>query len=361
MTIIFKVAEFSSSDFHAVASPLTELMAILHTLAEPDHHLEARAMLNSISDAMDEPFLREFRSLSPLWARYRCRLFFPLTSQPKAFEAELEAIEALPLETFTELFAEGVQGLDRELQPIDLLLSDTPQREAYLKYCLSRSSERYDLAVALLGDPEATRRRLVSFLEESNERFFRREWHVVRDDIYRAVEIHNRQGKMLPSAEAISQLHYSARYLPEAGEIRFDKLQRFTVPLAGRSVVAVPSVRIGSHLTIKWQRDLPVIVHFPLVIANAGPLRIEAMRRRLAAFNSDSRMELFRHLAGEPITTSELSDRMDQNAAQISRELRVLRDADLLISERRGKRVYHRINIDKVVNLGPDLISILLR
>lgn len=72
-------------------------------------------------------------------------------------------------------------------------------------------------------------------------------------------------------------------------------------------------------------------------------------------------MELFRHLVEEPITTSELTSRMDQTSAQISRELRVLSDADLPVSERRGKLIFHRVNVDKIIRLGPDLLSTVLR
>lgn len=126
-------------------------------------------------------------------------------------------------------------------------------------------------------------------------------------------------------------------------------------------MISVPSVRIGSHFTVKWEPDLPIIIRVPVRTASAGPLGIGAMRQPLAALNSDSRMELFRHLVEEPITTSELTSRMDQTSAQISRELRVLSDADLPVSERRGKLIFHRVNVDKIIRLGPDLLSTVLR
>lgn len=361
MTIVFKLADFDPSALHVMVSPLAELMAILHSMAEPDHHLEARTVLDSVSQSLDEVFWRDFTSLSPLWARFRCRLFFPFTPTPKSIEDELEALRFLPVETFVDLCAEGVRGMRGAIPPMATLLSQTPERKEFLDYCLSRSSERYDLAVALLDDPEAVRLRLLRFLDEANDRFFRREWRIVCDEIVHAARVHEQQARTLNSAEALSRLHHSARHFPEQQEIRFDKLQRYSVRLEGRTVIAVPSVRIGSHLIIKWEPGMPVIIHFPLRVASSGPLGIDAMRQRLAALNSDSRMELFRHLVGEPITTSELASRMGQTPAQVSRELRVLRDAGLLVSERRGKRVFHRVDIDKVINLGPDLLSIVLR
>lgn len=117
------------------------------------------------------------------------------------------------------------------------------------------------------------------------------------------------------------------------------------------------SVRIGSHFTAKWEPDVPFTIRVPIRTASAGPLYIGTIRVPHAALNSDSRMELFRHLVEEPITASELVSRMDQTSAQISRELRVLRDADLPVSDRRGKLIFHPVNVDKFIRLSPDLLS----
>lgn len=361
MTIVLNLDDFSRQGLHVLPSPLAEMMALLHALAEPDHHRELRTVLENVAEHINEGFHQEFRALSPLWARFRCRLLFPLAAVPLSFDDELRAIGHVPLAEFVELFAEGVQGQDIEVAPIGDIFGDAHDRSAFLNYCRSRSFERYDLGVALVDDPEGTRARLLHFLSAANELFFRREWRVVQEDILRATEKYGHDAVSLEPAEALSRLHYSARYLPDTNEVRFDKLQRVTVSLAGRTVVAVPSVRVGTHLTIKRHQGLPVIIHFPIGSTGADELSIEAMRQRLAALNSSSRMELFRHLAGESITTSELAARMQQNVAQVSRELRVLRSADMLISERRGKHVYHRINMQKVISLGSDLISILLR
>lgn len=361
MTIILKLTGFRASDFHVIASPLSELLALLHAVAEPAHHFEARKELDRVMNRMHPALEQEFRSLSPLWARFRSQLFFPFSPKPKTFEEELAELAELPIYTFLELCAESVQGQDISAAPLGDLARSEHDRAAFLEYCLTRSPERHALALALLADPEGTRQRLIHFLGEANERFFQHEWALVREAIHRSVESHSHRARTLPVADAIAELHYSAQHFPESREVRFDKLQFATVPLEGRAVIAVPSVRADQHLMIKRHPGLPVIIHFPIGITNAGPLTIEAMRQRLASLHSGSRMELFRHLAGEAITTTELSARMGWNPAQISRELGTLRAADLVISERRGKRIYHRLNLEKIINLGPDLISILLR
>ncbi|WP_193627441.1 ArsR/SmtB family transcription factor [Brevibacterium sp. CFH 10365] len=361
MTIVFKLQSFSSSQLHVVVSPLAEMMAVLHSMAEPDHHLEARSMLNEISESVDDAYLREFNFLSPLWARFRCRLFFPFAPKSQGLTAELEAIAALPDHAFIELCAEGVQGMRGPIPAVDTLLADTPERAGFLDYCLSRSNARHDLAIALLEGPAKLRARLLRFLVETNTRFFAREWMRVREEISTAAAFHHHQIRTLSNGESLSSLHHSAHHEPAFDEIRIDKLQNYSVALKNREVIAVPSVRIGSHLTVKWESAQPVIIHFPVRTSTTEPMGIERMRQRLAALNSDFRIELFRHLVGEPITTSELAARMNQTAAQTSRELRVLREANLLVSERRGKRIFHRVDVDKIIQLGPDLLSTVLR
>lgn len=361
MTIVFKLQGFSGSNLHVTVSPLAEMMAILHCMAEPDHHLEARSMLSNISKSIDDAYLREFNFLSPLWARFRCRLFFPLAPTSRALATEIKSVASLPDPAFIELCAEGIQGMRGPIPPVDKLLNDTPERDEFLNYCLSRSSARRDLADALLENPTKLKAQLLRFIAETDARFFAREWNRVRGEITNAAAYHQHQIRTLSSGEALSSLHHSARHEAGFEEIRIDKLQNYSVSLKDRQVVAVPSVRIGSHLTVKWEPDHPIIVHFPVRTATTEPMGIETMRQRLAALNSDIRIELFRHLVGEPITTSELSARLNQTAAQTSRELRVLREANLLVSERRGKRVFHRMDVDKIIQLGPDLLSTVLR
>ena len=74
-------------------SALAELGAVLHVLAEPEHHpLETEWVANA--RAVIEPDLaRRCVELSALWGSYRHRLLFPLTLAPsKSLDDELEAI-----------------------------------------------------------------------------------------------------------------------------------------------------------------------------------------------------------------------------------------------------------------------------
>lgn len=362
MAIALRLAEFDGSDIHVAVSPLTELMALLHALAEPDHHFESQTVLAGITSNLDASALDEFLALSPLWARFRCRVFFPLKSEPGPdIDEQLNQLLALPLERFVELAAEGIHGYLRILPPPEALMHDAGSRRRFLALCLARSTTRYELAEDLLRDPDDFRGRIVRFIRMCHSSFFRTEWEGLQATIRQSAAMVSAQLHITDPMAVLSQLSVTAKAFPGLEEVRFDKLQHSTVNLAGRELLLVPSVRIGSHLTIKDNPGYPVVVHFPANQAAEERLRIGQIRERLAALGSETRMELFRHISAEPITTSELAIRLGQNPAQVSRSLGVLRHAGLVVSERRGKMVYHRINSSRVLSLGPDILSTLMR
>lgn len=361
MAIALKLSGLDPADVHVVASSLTELMALLHVLAEPDHHLEAPAVLARISGSLDPGTADEFRALSPLWARFRCRVLFPFDTRPGPLAHQLQAIRELPLTDFVRVAAEGIHGYARPLPPPEALLSDPASRQMFLDYCRARSISRLELAESMLADPQAFRHRLVTFLRRADELFFHDEWTRVHETIRRSVARTDAGLRTAGPMAVLSQLSTTAAAHPHLEEVRFDKLQQRSVPLAGRQLLLVPSVRIGPHLTIKDTAGFPVIVHFPAHAPEEERLGIRQVRERLAALASEARMEIVRHLSAEPITTSELALRLGQNPAQVSRSLGVLREAGLLVSERRGKLVHHRIDTDRVLSLGPDILATLVR
>lgn len=107
-----------------------------------------------------------------------------------------------------------------------------------------------------------------------------------------------------------------------------------------RPLVLVPSARVWPHLTVKGKDPSCVVVQYAVrAPAPAGALSVRALHNRLAARASPGRMELCRHLLGEPFTTSEPTARLGSTGPQVSRSLRRLREAGLVRSAREGKLV----------------------
>lgn len=362
MAITLQLADADSRRMHAVVSPMAELMALLHVLAEPEHHVEAKDALATVSRALAPSTVDEFNILSPLWARFRCRLLFPLGLAPNnTFESEVLALRKLPRETFVGMAAEAIYGFSRQLpEPADLMSAPASRRE-FLDLCRTRSLGRFELAEILLRDPESFRARLLDFLIDCYASFFAKEWERVSGEIQRGAALVAGRLRTAEPVTVLSGLSVTAKAFPELAEVRFDKLQQRRIRAADQDMILIPSVWTGAHLIVKDSPGFPVVIHFPAAQPDRERLSIRQVRDRLAALSSESRMELFRHISAEAMTTSELSVRLRQPAAQVSRSLGVLKASGLVLSERRGKQVYHRINSEAVLNLGPDILTTLMR
>jgi len=362
MAIALQFSGFNPSNLKVTSSPLAELMALLHVWAEPDHHLEFSDAVQTLASGVDESLISEFQALSPLWARFRARFFFPLSLQlGSLFDRELAALAAMPVNAFAGMAAEALKGFSQGQATTIDVLSDSQAQRDFLDSCRARSASRFELAEQLVNNPQKFRSRIIRFCIECWNSFFAEEWESLYQEISGSAAQLTMKFKRSEPTSVIAEVGATAKAFPGAAEVRFDKLQQRSVPLLDRELLMIPSKWIGNHLTVKDHPGYPVIVHYPLQRDRDPILKITQVRERLQALSADSRMELFRHISAEPMTTSELASRMGQPAAQISRSLRVLREADLVVSERKGKLVYHRIDIKTVLSLGPDLLSTLTR
>ncbi|TLS42071.1 helix-turn-helix transcriptional regulator [Streptomyces montanus] len=394
MSIVLDLGGLGPADLAAGPSALSELMASLHVLAEPEHHPEAVGWTARAAAA--GPELRDELSVfAPLWARFRCRLFFPLTLPLAAsLDEELAAIAALPAEDFLELVAPGVLGTNAQpVPPARELRADTAAAEDYARRCLRRSYARGELARQLVAAPLELRDRLLAVLRAADTAFFAEDWRTLRPHLEdHAREVRHRLAALplgAPPAEVPqppawgaprgtsaggtpislrSPADVLAELLPTAarvgpGErIRLDKLQIDEVKVAPRPLVLVPSARVWPHLTVKNEHPSCVVVQYATRgTTPAGELTLRDLHHRLMALTSPARMELCRHLLGEPITTSELAARLGSSEPQVSHALRTLRDAGLVRSTRDGKLVRHRLATDVIRRLGHDVLATMAR
>lgn len=136
MSIIIDVGGLGPADIAAGPSALSELMASLHILAEPEHHPEA-AEWTARAAAVNPALRDELAVFAPLWARFRCRLFYPRALPVAAdLREELAAIEDLPRTEFLGLVAPGVLGASARPAPAaHELRPGTGVAEEYVRQC----------------------------------------------------------------------------------------------------------------------------------------------------------------------------------------------------------------------------------
>ncbi|WP_033327051.1 ArsR/SmtB family transcription factor [Streptomyces yerevanensis] len=385
MSIVLDLGGLGPADLAVGPSALSELMASLHVLAEPEHHSEAAGWTARAAAAGPE-LHDELTVFAPLWARYRCRLFFPRALPLAAsLHEELAAIAALSAEDFLELVAPGVLGTNAQpVPPARELRAGTAAAEDYTRRCLRRSYARGELARQLVAAPLELRDRLLAVLRNADTAFFAEDWRTLRP----ALEDHAREVRrrlaarplgappaggwgasaggtpisLRSPADVLTELLPTAARVGPGERVRLDKLQIDEVKVAPRPLVLVPSARVWPHLTVKNEHPSCVVVQYAARGTSlAGQLTVRDLHHRLMALTSPARMELCRHLLGEPITTSELAARLGSSEPQVSRALRTLRDAGLVRSTRDGKLVRHRLATDVIQRLGHDVLATVAR
>ncbi|MGP4011397.1 DUF5937 family protein [Streptomyces sp. 4N124] len=364
MGITLDLRSAQAADVHVGRLPLAELLTVLHILAEPDHHPEAQRWTRRLLDAhLDEALRDEMSALSPLWARLRCRLLFPLAAPlDGSFEDELGHLEKLSLEEFVGLCAQGALGFLEDVPPARMLLHDPVAAQAYVTQCERRSFRRGALAYDLVTSPERVRARLIGFLRECSAAFFASEWRLLHDRLEPAVAQLRTDVRRRDLAEVLAGLSPTAVVSKDGAKVRYDKLAIADIPVGPRPLFIVPSVHGWPHLTVKDEEPFPIVVQFAALAGRAAEqLTLRQLHERLSVLASPGRMELCRHLLGEPITTSELAQRLGLADTQVSRSIRQLREAGLIESEREGRYVYHRLATSTLLRLGQDALATIMR
>ena len=344
---------------HAGVSPLAELMACLHVLAEPDHHPEARGWLQRTGAALPDPLRSDLHRFVPLWARYRSRLFFPTDERlNRTLTEELVSLAALPDDQFLPLAADAIRGRVTGLDDAAAVAAGG----VWVRECENRSFARGDLAHALVRNPDAFRRDLLDLLGRCATAFFTSDWERARPVLDAASRAVSHKLSTEPVLDVIAGLTDAASTRGSADTVYIDKLQQAECIVEETGLLLIPSIRARPHLIVKADPTVPKIVHYPTRAAGetSRPTQ-DDMRRRLLVLSEPIRWELCRHLINESITTTELATRTGASKSAVSRHLRALRETQLVESQKEGRQVFHRLNAAVILSLGADSLEAIIR
>jgi ArsR family transcriptional regulator, repressor of sdpIR and other operons len=75
------------------------------------------------------------------------------------------------------------------------------------------------------------------------------------------------------------------------------------------------------------------------------------------ALADPTRREILRHLRRGPRTSGELADQFDSSWPTISRHLAMLRDAGLVLTQRKGQEIYYELNTSVFQDLVQHLME----
>ncbi|RSD13797.1 DUF5937 family protein [Amycolatopsis eburnea] len=338
------------------ASPLAELTAMLHVLAEPAHHPRLAGWAADVWAGLRPEPAERLREAEFLWRSSRADFLVPAHPRPTLAE-ELDDVDRLDDETYVTAALITTCGNNRVHFGTPSPLSDATARERALDLAQARGARQEAFAERLLADPAAVRARVRDTLEQCAEAFFDAAWTGIAAQLAGDLRLKNdllrRQG--IPAA--LAAVSGSVTLSPDGDTLVVDKLLDHAT--AAADVVLIPSVFGHPHLVAIHAPGRRPAVQYP--IAAPDPVPLETVTLRLSALAHPVRLRLLRTLARGPHTTGELAVAWELSAPEVSRHLAVLRRAGLLTPRRQGRYVRYSVNLPELQALGTDLLAAVLR
>ncbi|MGW3644708.1 DUF5937 family protein [Streptomyces sp. NPDC000878] len=344
------------------ASPLAELTAMLHVLAEPGHHPQLAGWAGDVWAGLRPELAERLREADFLWRSSQADFLIP--ARPRSTLAEeLDDVDRIDDETYVTAALVTTCGSSRVHFGAPSPLSDRAAREWALDFAQARGARQEAFAERLLADPAAVRARVRDTLEQCADAFFDAAWTGVAVRLATDLRLKNDLLKRQGVGAALASVSGAVALAPDGDCIVVDKLQDKATAAHGTGVTFIPSVYGRPHLVAVHAPGWHPVVQYPVAEPSPSvePVPLETVTLRLEALAHPVRLRLLRTLARGPHTTGELAHVWDLTPPEVSRHLAVLRRAGLLTARRHGRYVRHSLNLPDLTALGTDLLAAVLR
>ncbi len=343
-------------------SPLGELGAVLHALAEPGHHARLHAWTTATAAALKPELADRLHQADFMWRFNRSDILLPARPRETLAE-ELDDLDRMDDEKYVGSALElscSRHYADGAPSP----LVDERMRRRALDLANARGPHRAAFVERMLVDPSGTRAWVRRLLEDCDEAFFADTWRRVRGglaaDARHKTELIRRRGLAGAVADASSAMTLEED--ERGARIVVDKLALGRTSAEGTGVTFLPTAFGRPHLVAVHAPGWQPVIQYPVPTSDpAGPAPVETVELRLEAVAHPLRMRLCRSLARGAYTTGELVDAHGITAPEVSRHLSVMKKAGLITTRRRGRYVLHQLDVSAVARLGSDFLESVLR
>ncbi|MFF8592030.1 DUF5937 family protein [Streptomyces sp. NPDC015220] len=368
MSVRIDIAGLRPERVAVVPSPLAELGMALHALSEPGHHPGLQGWVTGVTARLDPHLADRMCEADFLWRTTFSDLFLPYAGIPggrtlpgATLADDLDLLDKLSDEQFVDAALEFTCALPYS-DPGPGPLGDAGLRRRALELAAARGPQQVRFSERLLADPPRIRSWLRQFLRDCDEAFFAETWsrlrHQLAADARHKTELLRRKGL----AEALAAVSPAVALDEAAGRIVVDKLGEGRTATAEGGLLLVPTSLGWPHLMVLHRHAWQPVLHYPVGSPElAAPPSVEQLTLRMSALSHPVRMRLCRSLARSAFTTSELTHVHGMTAPEISRHLGVLKKAGLVTTRRRGRYVYHQLDVSMVARLGSDFLEGVLR
>ncbi|RRS01507.1 DUF5937 family protein [Glycomyces terrestris] len=342
-------------------SPLAELTAMLHVLAEPAHHPHLAGWAAGVWARMRPELAERLKEAEFLWRSSRADFLIPARPRPTLAE-ELDDVDKIDDEAYVTAALVTTCGSHRLHFGAPSPLTDAAARGRALGRAQARGALQEAFAERLLADPAAVRSRVRDTFEQCAEAFFEEAWSGLAAQLASDARVKGDLLRRRGVGAALASVSGAVALAPDGGAIIVDKLQDSATAADGAGVTFLPSVFGRPHLVAVYAPGWRPVVQYPVAEPDSPePISLETVSLRLEALAHPVRLRLVRTLARGAHTTGELAHAWELTAPEVSRHLAVLRRAGLLTPERHGRYVRYGLNVSDLTALGPDLLAAVLR
>ncbi|KUO05387.1 helix-turn-helix domain-containing protein [Streptomyces caeruleatus] len=361
MTLRIDISGLPSERLRFAASPLAELTAMLHVLAEPGHHPRLADWAGDVWAGLRPELAERLREAEFLWRSSQADFLIPARPRPTLAE-ELDDVDRIDDETYVTAALVTTCGSNRGACAAPSPLTDAAARERALDLAQARGARQEAFAEQLLADPAGVRARVRRTLEQCAEAFFDAAWAGIAVQLATDLRLKNDLLKHQGLGAALASVSGAVALAPDGDCIVVDKLQDKATAARGLGVTFIPSVFGRPHLVAVHAPGWQPVVQYPVAEPSpAEPVPLETVTLRLEALAHPVRLRLLRTLARGPHTTGELAHAWELSPPEVSRHLAVLRRAGLLTTRRHGRYVRNTLNVPDLTALGTDLLTAVLR
>lgn len=175
MTLRIDIGGLPSGRLRFAASPLAELTAMLHVLAEPAHHPQLAGWAEDVWAGLRPELAERLTEAEFLWRSSRADFLVPARPRPTLAE-ELDDVDRIDDETYVTAALITTCGSNRVHFASPSPLADATARERALDLAQARGALQEAFAERLLADPAVVRTRVRHTLEQCAEAFFDAAW-----------------------------------------------------------------------------------------------------------------------------------------------------------------------------------------
>ena len=235
------ISGLPSERLRFAASPLAELTAMLHVLAEPGHHPQLAGWAGDVWAGLRPELAERLREAEFLWRSSRADFLVPARPRPTLAE-ELDDVDRIDDETYVTAALVTTCGSNRVHFAAPSPLTDATARERALDLAQARGALQEAFAERLLADPAAVRARVRHTLEQCAEAFFDAAWTGVAVQLATDLRLKNDLLKRQGIGAALASVSGAVTLAPDGDCIIVDKLQDKATAAHGTGVTFIPSV-----------------------------------------------------------------------------------------------------------------------